>query len=652
MADNPDKTVQRMVELLEMADQAGSESSGQTKSTKETLIKDINDLSNQISLKSVEVTAPFIQTASKEQLYEKKSEFKTLVELYMGKMVELSKETLPEVIQKQLKQNRDEVEKIVKRVDAMFATSKYEIANQLYTTLLETYTKLKEIRAVLTAEYMHTASMDSLASVRSDVSELFSSFKEKYRQIVLDDLAPEERHKLIQYKADVETASEIVDRFIERELLRKADDNKALGQLGEVAPTGEDTLLGSTQNPNHLQQIDELNQRVNQLLTQGQAATEKLQAMEKRLTYHDDLASSGEIYDDLDNPMVGDQMATGDQTVGIAGVKVGSIELPLFSGRLEEWEAFKDLFEHLIHDSKKMSKTVKFTQLRTHLSGEALNTIRGYRVTGTNYDAAWADLCKRYDRTDELVDEYIRKFFESRPVEGKPNYTTLRRIIDFTNQMLRALPNLGEDISHWDPIVNLIICSKLTEELRTEWAQRKVRDGKKTTTHLLSLLEDRAIELQPKQSDRLSQMLKGENRMTKSPPKRVVFQISEKKPESKKEKVAKQCPICKGNHRIWDCNMLKKESAKARTGIIRTLGLCFKCLLEHRAGLCDEEDCEYCGGPHNIMLCYKRDNEEKMKPFRARGAQNPSERIPGGPKPSTSRQIDEGDPWNSAVQKN
>lgn len=231
----------------------------------------------------------------------------------------------------------------------------------------------------------------------------------------------------------------------------------------------------------------------------------------------------------------------------------------------------------------------------------------------------------------------------------------LRKIIDSTNQMLRALPNLGAPVGGWDPIVNLIISSKLSDELRSEWTQKRERDHVKATTDYLNFLETKAIELQPKQGDRLSQMLKGDQRCKLQPKK--IFQITEKKLERKTEPKGdvakkKECMLCKGNHHVWDCNMLKKESAKARTGIIRALGLCFKCLLKHRVGMCDNDDCEYCGGTHHVMLCYKRENEDKLKSNKPRIGQPRSGPL-GGPRPGPSHQQDDWNDWNnSAVTKN
>lgn len=133
----------------------------------------------------------------------------------------------------------------------------------------------------------------------------------------------------------------------------------------------------------------------------------------------------------------------------------------------------------------------------------------------------------------------------------------------------------------------------------------------------LNWLETRASELQPTHSDQFNRTLRkeprrGENR--KHPQKRMIFQTNENNkepkstPENKSEKT-KKCMLCGGNHKVTECFKFIRECAKARTEIVKTLKLCFKCLLKHQLGICDKEDCNYCGGPHNVMLCYRKENE-------------------------------------------
>lgn len=299
------------------------------------------------------------------------------------------------------------------------------------------------------------------------------------------------------------------------------------------------------------------------------------------------LQNQGDIIDPIANTVV--------------QLKLGSIELPYFSGDLTEWPSFRDFFRYLVDDNVKLSDTIKFHQLRTHLKGAAFDTIKGYKLTGSNYDAAWKDLKRRYDRKDELIQEYIRKFIEMPAILTKANYNKIRVIVDTTNQMLRALPGLGAEVKNWDPFLVLMITTKLDEETRNDWKQSTRTKEVAKIKELIGFLEERAIELQPTQGDKLSQMLKGDMHRRGQ---RKIFQINEKKTE---------CPLCKGPHKIWNCDRLKTECAKVKTEIIKSLRLCFKCLLKHQLGMCDAEDCSYCGGPHNILLCYKKENDYRQR---------------------------------------
>lgn len=653
MTDQRDKMTQYPPEDQILADASKGNS----------LITDINELVVELRQKRKEFTPEYISEASRESLMVRKQEFNTAYDLLTSKIAELSKEQISQAAKDGVKAIENETLANRTYVMQMIGTSKYAIADERKKELSEIYNKMKDIRAIVTADFLHTASIEALGEMRSNISALQTNFMSRYQKIEAQNLEEKDIGELVQQKADVESATPGVDRIIQSEINAKQSklQSTSTGQTSGRNTSDRDAqLAGSSgtqsQTGKDGEQIQSLQEQVKNLLQREKATAETIESLEQKLlsARQDDLNSSMEIFEE--EPMVGDPPPTDSRTEqGAIGLKIGSIDIPTFSGNLEDWEPFKDLFEHLVHQSKRMSHAVKFYQLRTHLKGAALDTIRGYQVTGHNYEAAWTDLKNRYNRTDELIEEYIRKFFESRSVEGRPNFIVLRKIIDSTNQMRRALPNLGASVENWDPIINLIIGSKLNEELRSEWAQKRARENLKSTTDFLTLLESKAIELQPKQSDRLSQMLKGDTKC-KLPPRKV-FQITEKKPEKKNDAkpVAankKECILCKGNHHVWDCNMLKKESAKARTGIIRALGLCFKCLLKHRVGMCDNDDCEYCGGAHHVMICYKKENEEKLKPAKPRG-QPPRSGPPGGPKPSTSYQQDEWEDWNpSAVKKN
>lgn len=55
----------------------------------------------------------------------------------------------------------------------------------------------------------------------------------------------------------------------------------------------------------------------------------------------------------------------------------------------------------------------------------------------------------------------------------------------------------------------------------------------------------------------------------------------------------------------------KAMNTKEKTEALRRFGLCFKCLKKHPRNKCSKEKCQFCGGPHHIILCYKKENWER-----------------------------------------
>lgn len=199
-----------------------------------------------------------------------------------------------------------------------------------------------------------------------------------------------------------------------------------------------------------------------------------------------------------------------NQELAVLQLKLDSIKLPTFSGDLTEWTTFKELFTQLVHENPKFSNVLKMYLLLENLKGQARETIRGYNLTNANYEAAWGDLTNRYDRTDDMIQEYIRKFLEIPAIIGRATFWKLRQIVDKTNQMMRALPGLGATVSHWDPFILLVVTTKLDEETRTAWKQHIGRKTNVEVRDLIEFIEVRALDMQPSQGDKLSQMLRGD----------------------------------------------------------------------------------------------------------------------------------------------
>lgn len=287
----------------------------------------------------------------------------------------------------------------------------------------------------------------------------------------------------------------------------------------------------------------------------------------------------------------------------VVQLKLDRLEIPTFNGNLIDWISFRDQFIDLVHGNNNLSTLIKFHLLRNHLKGSALETVNGYQFTAANYNAAWQDLLQRYDRTDHIIEEYIRKFLELSVLSANPHGSKYTQMIDTTNQMLRALPNWKIDVSTWDPWIKVMIVSKLDDHTRKLWIQEIKRKQQVPLKDLIEFLEIRALESQPTQGDRLRQMFTNTtnvDRKRKDQNRRILH-------------VTINCPNCFKDHPIYMCGKLKELKAKERTEIVKKLKLCIRCLRKHGQDQCRFGMCPICNGPHNTLLCYQAERERMKK---------------------------------------
>lgn len=130
-----------------------------------------------------------------------------------------------------------------------------------------------------------------------------------------------------------------------------------------------------------LQQQNELMQHIGRG-AQGEASgeNETLTAILSRQT---------EILDRVSN-------ATGS-TVSDNRVKLPTIKLRCFDGKIEEWKCFSDNFRSVIHNKTHLSNIEKFQYLNSSISGDAAKIIESIEITEQNYTTAWDLLQQRYD---------------------------------------------------------------------------------------------------------------------------------------------------------------------------------------------------------------------------------------------------------------
>nr|CAH7765846.1 unnamed protein product [Callosobruchus chinensis] len=142
----------------------------------------------------------------------------------------------------------------------------------------------------------------------------------------------------------------------------------------------------------------------------------------------------------------------------LQGVKLPTINLPNFDGTLENWLEFRDIYESLIHKNQLISEVQRFHYLRSSLTEEPAQLIKGVNFSSDNYSIAWDMLVQRYNNDDMLIHNYVKNLFHMEPI-AKESSKSIRNMLDSLNKNLRALNQLQLPTEHWDVLIVFLMAS-------------------------------------------------------------------------------------------------------------------------------------------------------------------------------------------------
>ena len=261
------------------------------------------------------------------------------------------------------------------------------------------------------------------------------------------------------------------------------------------------------------------------------------------------------------------------------------ISIPKFSGNYESWRSFHDQFVSLIHSNLSIPNIQKHQYLISNISGEAAQLLKYITVTDNSYPGAWEILYKRYENKRVLITTQLSRLF-SQPASTFENPTSIKRLLDVTNECVHALQNLEIDISNWDPIFVFIVSQKLPSDTRQFWEQSLKSTDTPAYSELCKFLECRfrALEVLSK-----------------------VKQPSQKKQEAHVFHTysSSACSICNiDSHSIKDCQEFLNQSPSKRINLIKSNKLCLNCFaFSHTTTKCkSKKSCSKCCKRHNTLL--------------------------------------------------
>ena len=328
----------------------------------------------------------------------------------------------------------------------------------------------------------------------------------------------------------------------------------------------------------------------------------------------------------------------GDSEEECAGVEVKinlpKLQLPMFDGKIAEWQEFWDIFCCSIHEQN-LPVVSKFTYLKTVLKGAALAAIAGIPVTADNYPLAIKTLKDRFGKKDAII-ELLYSKLQNMPRSGN-NFSQVKSTCDSVEKLLRQLEAQGEVVSNQRTLIQQII-SKFPAEVITKFEETKgdptiswtlkslrealcyyvavhenvhryVNDYSGTGSHVkgqMSMYNNNV-------SGHVRGQLKPGKRWTDQSPHtaEVLTANSQQRANSSGGyRASLPCIFCKGSHFNDMCHSF--PSLGERKQSLGKQGRCFVCLKTgHMMKECpsaNKKSCCYCGkrGQHNRCLCPHR----------------------------------------------
>lgn len=121
--------------------------------------------------------------------------------------------------------------------------------------------------------------------------------------------------------------------------------------------------------------------------------------------------------------------------------RLPAVQLPRFTGVIDEWTSFIDLFDSLVHLRDDLTPALKLAQLFAALHGEPRSLVAHLSVSDENYETARTLLASRYHNVRRLADSLLAKIWGIPKVSRvcEVRVTVLNPVITAT----KALAKLG-----------------------------------------------------------------------------------------------------------------------------------------------------------------------------------------------------------------
>lgn len=273
------------------------------------------------------------------------------------------------------------------------------------------------------------------------------------------------------------------------------------------------------------------------------------------------------------------------------------INIPTFNGSYMHWLEFRDTFLSMIHNNDRINNISKFHYLRASLQGSAAIIIKNIDFSDKNYVTAWNLLQERYNNPRLLVNNHVQALFNVEAIT-KESSRAIRYLLDNTNKNVRALTSLNQPTQHWDTIIIHMMSTKLDAVTSRYWEEfRNTLSEAPTLSEFTSFLSNRADLLETLEENKAKHF----NKSDQSKPKNFLLVSNDSVTQNKYKNT--QCPMCKGNHILYNCDKFRELTIEKRISKAKELKVCLNCLRPgHSQIKCRLSHCRYCRYKHSTLL--------------------------------------------------
>lgn len=270
-------------------------------------------------------------------------------------------------------------------------------------------------------------------------------------------------------------------------------------------------------------------------------------------------------------------------------VKLPQLQVPIFSGQIEDWPKFFGLYNSVIHKNVTLCKLEKMQYLISLVKGSALKLIENLHLSENNYEIAYNLLLSKYQNQRILANMYLKQLFEFKGIvsDSATQLQSFLSVYDTNYEAIKALQlkNTADYMLFYRAISNLDSNTRQLFE-----AQLGSSDTLPTFKQLMAFVQTR-LKIKTLCSD-----VKPSNSSVK--PKVMSQSLL-----TTNENIV-ICSFCNGSHKSQECSLLLSTPVEERQAFVQSKKRCIACFGNHVVKNCmSKYKCYHCKSKwHHTLL--------------------------------------------------